>query len=68
MNPCEMTTLPLILFLVTRGNAHVVTYATDREEAKRQAHQWLGMNPEDYTVSPLTAPGDRIKLNITLNV
>jgi len=58
----------VILFIVTRGNAHVVVYAKGREEAKRQALPWLGYDPDKYVVSPLTRPRDRIKLNITLNV
>ena len=58
----------MILFIVTRGNAHVLVYARGREEAKRQAHTWRGNDPDKYVVNPLTRPGDRIKLNITLNV
>lgn len=56
-----------ILFMVERGNVHVLTYATDRENAKRNAQKWMGMNPDHYTVSPLTEPGDRIKLDITVS-
>lgn len=57
-----------ILFLCELGNGHVVTFAVDREQAKRNARAWLGRNPDDYIVTPLTAPGDRVKLDITLRV
>lgn len=57
----------MILFLCTDGNAHVVVWAYDREQAKRQARQWLDRNPDYYVVSPLTAPGDRVHLDITLS-
>lgn len=58
----------MILFLCTYGNAHVLTWAHDREDAKIKARHWLWYNPDNYIVTPLTAPGDRINLNITLNV
>lgn len=50
------------------GNVHVLTNALNREGAKRNAERWMGGNPDTYVVTPLTAPGDRIKLDITLRV
>jgi hypothetical protein len=58
----------MILFLVEYGNAHVICWASDREEAKRQARNWLWENPDKYTVTPLTEPGDRIHFHLTLAV
>lgn len=55
-----------ILFLVSQGNIKVLTYAYNREDAKRQTHSWIGGNTDYYTVTPLTEPGDRIHLAITL--
>jgi len=55
-----------ILFMVEMGNIHHITYAFDREAAKRSAHNWIGADPDDYTVTPLTSPGDRIHFDITL--
>jgi hypothetical protein len=57
-----------ILFLVTMGNIRVITWARNREDAKNQAHAWIGWEKDNYTVSPLTNEGDRIHLNITLQV
>jgi hypothetical protein len=58
-----------ILWLVETGNMHVVVWCKqDREEAKRRARTHIGGNPDNYVVTPLTAPGDRVKLDITLNV
>jgi hypothetical protein len=48
------------LFIVTRLNAHVILNARDREHAKRHTMYWLGGNPDEYTVTPLTNPGDHI--------
>ena len=58
----------MILFLCEIGNAHVLTWASDREDAKRKARVWLWDDSDKYTVTPLTAPGDRVHLAITLNV
>ena len=49
-----------LLFMVERGNAHVFVNADGREDAKRKARNWLGGDPDNYIVSQLTAPGDRI--------
>lgn len=57
-----------IAFLVTRGNAHVITVGLDREDAKRTAHRWLDGNPDEYIVTPLTREGDRIKIDLTVQV
>lgn len=56
------------LFLVSFGNIKVITWALGRESAKRNAHDWIGGNMDQYIVSPLTNPGDRIHLDITLAV
>lgn len=59
-----------ILFMVEQrqpGNVHVLTYALDRERAKRNAQRWIEGDPDKYVVTPLTDPGDRIKLDIILN-
>jgi len=57
-----------ILFLVSFRNKKVVTYAFDRESAKRNAHTWIGGNADDYLVMPLTSPDDQIHLSISLYV
>ena len=58
----------MILFMVEYGNAHVITWAHDREDAKIKARSWLRNIPDLYTVTPLTEPGDRVHLSISLNV
>ena len=61
--------MKMILFMVEYGNAHVITWAHDRDDAIRKGAAWLGGNYADrFTVTPLTAPGDRVKLDITLYV
>lgn len=58
-----------ILFLVESGNAHVVVYEQGREQAKRTASRWLGWHnggPDNYIVTSLTEPGDRIHFDLTL--
>lgn len=54
------------LFMCEWGNAHVITWAHDREDAKRKARGWLSYDPDKYTVTPLTDPGDRVHMAITL--
>lgn len=52
-----------ILFLVKRPGQYidnVIVDATDREYAKRHAKHILGGNPDQYIVTPLTEPGERI--------
>ena len=56
------------LYMCGIGNIKVIVVARDRESAKRNAHSWIGGNPEQYTVTPLTNPGDRIHLALTLYV
>ena len=56
------------LFLISMGNIRFVTWATDREDAKRQAHSWVGGYIEHYTVTPLSEPGDRVHLGLTLAI
>jgi hypothetical protein len=58
----------MILFMVEVGNVHVITWAHGREGAKRNANTWIGGDPDKYIVTPLTAPGDRVHLDITLAV
>jgi hypothetical protein len=70
----------MILFLVQQSdisNSYVVVYAPNREEAKRHAFNWFGAgeydapkagNPDFYIVTPMTPPGARIHLDITVSV
>jgi len=57
-----------ILFMVEMGNIHFFCFAHDREDAKRQAHRWIGHDKEQYIVSPLTEPGDRIHMALSLSL
>lgn len=57
-----------ILFIVNFGNIRVVTWASGREEAKRNAHVWLGADPDKYIVTPLSEIGDRVRIDITLAI
>lgn len=57
-----------IVFMVQMGNVRVFVWAIDREEAKRQARTWIGSDSDNYIVTPLTNPGDRIHLALTLYV
>ena len=59
----------MILFMVEHVNSHVLIYASDRETAKRKAFNChLGhIDPDAYTVTPLTEPGDHIHLDITVS-
>lgn len=50
------------------GNVHVLTFALSREDAKRNAARWIEGDPEKYIITPLTEKGDRVKLDIILNV
>jgi hypothetical protein len=58
----------MILFMCEIGSAHVITWALNREDAKRKANVWLGGNTDQYIVTPLTSPGDRIHISINLRV
>lgn len=57
-----------ILYLVSYGNIRYVTWAFDRENAKRQAQSWIGGNPDEYIVSPLSELGDRVHIALTLAI
>lgn len=53
------------------SNVKVILWASDRETAKRLANGgWLhGMGDLDkFVCTPLSNPGDRVKLDILLNV
>ena len=63
-----MITNSHILFMVEMGNIHYLCFATDREDAKRQAHAWIGGNADHYIVSPLTGIGDRLHISLTIAV
>jgi hypothetical protein len=54
------------LWMLELGNAHYITFAFTREDAKRKAQSWFGGNPDHYTVTPLTDSGDRIHVALTL--
>jgi hypothetical protein len=58
----------MILFMVEMGNAHVIVWAHNCEGAKRDAQRWLHVDPDKYTVTPLTEPGDRIHFDFSLFV
>lgn len=56
-------------WVVELGNAHVIVGVIgDRENAKQRAFKWLGGDPDAYTVTPITEPGDRVHLDITVMV
>ena len=62
-----------IMFLVhpKNTNIRVITYARDREGAKRGAARWLGNGwggLDNWEVTPLTEDGDRVHLDVTLSV
>lgn len=61
-------TIQRIFFLVAFGNIKYFTWALDREDAKRNAHSWIGGNADDYVVEPLTNKGDRVKLDLILYI
>lgn len=70
MRPTNDPTIYSTFWVVELGNAHVIlnTQRQDREEAKYQAQKWLGGDPDDYTVTPITEPGDRVRLDVTVQV
>jgi hypothetical protein len=56
-----------VLFLVTRNidapmfhnrPKHILVWTTERELAKNRCRSFLGGNPDHYTVTPLTNPGE----------
>lgn len=59
------------MFLVRlneESNIKFFTWALDRENAKRNARQWMGGDPDKYIVDPLTKQGDRVKLDLILSI
>lgn len=55
-------------WIVTNEHEHVICTGQDRERVKSEAAQYLGGNPNQYTVTPLIVTGDRVHLNITASV
>lgn len=52
-------------------NIHVVVWGVGREQAKEAARRWLGEGwggSDNWDVIPITKPGDRVHLDITLSV
>ncbi len=58
----------MILYMIETDNAHVITWASSREDAKRKAQLWLGGVSDNYICTPLTEKGDRVHLDITLAI
>lgn len=56
------------LWLVTLGSKRVILSALDREYAKSKAHQYLGGNPDNFTVTPLTEHGDTVYLDVKIDL
>lgn len=52
-------------------NQKFITWARDREDAKRKARRYFGSllnltNPDGYICSPITNPGDKVKIDIDI--
>lgn len=56
------------LWLVVLGSHRVICTGLDREDAKREAHNYMGGNPDTYIVEPLSNIGDTVRLQITVSV
>lgn len=56
------------LFLISLGNIRFICWAFGREEAKRQAREWIGGDMERYVVSPLSEEGDRVRIAVNLSL
>lgn len=56
------------LFVVAFGNIRFVCWAMGREDAKRQGYSWIGGNVDSYVVTPLSEPGDRVHIALTLSI
>lgn len=61
------------------SNCYVICTAIHRESAKQKAHHWFGSSlvyestnqygdPNHYIVTPLTNVGDRVHLDITVQI
>jgi hypothetical protein len=57
----------MLFWMVEMGNAHFFCSAFNREDAKRAASHWFGGDPDSYTVTPLTQPGDRWHIAVTVS-
>lgn len=70
----EQLTNKMRLYIVqpmSGSNAKFVTWAMKDDDARQQAHTWFGYDGgpswDKYVVTPITKPGDRIHMSITLN-
>jgi len=53
------------------SNVKVIVWSIDSKMAAREAMPWITTgydNPDNYVVTAITKPGDRVKLAVTLNV
>jgi len=48
------------------ANVVAIVHGRDREFAKENARDWLGGDPDQYVVTPLTNEGDRIAVSFPL--
>lgn len=67
----------MIVFLVScpdprlerpQRSSHAIVSAYGREGAKVAARSSLGGDPDKYTVSPLTAPGDSLRIDVEFDI
>lgn len=56
------------LFVISLGNIRFLCWAMGREDAKRQAHKWIGSDPDMYVVTPISEQGDRVHIALTLSI
>lgn len=71
----EQLTNKMRLYIVqphSGSNIKVVVFSIDTKSAAREAMPWIAGpdwdDPDKYVVTPITKPGDRVKLAVTLNV
>lgn len=72
----DATTMSHQLFAIRpKGTkSYVITWALSREDAKKRAHRssvgWNGdwSHPDSWDVIPITEPGARVHLELTLSV